>query len=717
MRFNFFKIFFVFVLIAFVSGCSNRWFGEKPADPPELKVNYSENDKITKKCFGTIESAYDGFIEGSLQEEDFRKAMMCTDQLLALGESKVVGKDTTSYTSQEIDLIFSAGLLKEKKPVEDWMKRIYGIVNMLRGTEQDQLSKETLTQLFQKLANNASLFVKLSKNVGRLKEFSLQSYDTQERLEYWITRKRIFSQLIDIARKLWEDSKAPLVKSVILKQYTYLQPSFDYAQWEKWMDAVFLMNEIIFARTPDVIHSDNIQGMLKHMQSTFETIYDAYAYNEYRSWKAIHVVGVVHLYEKLFYGFLDEFYKSNGKVIRTESLSQLLKKLHIASESDADVFVSGIVDLKAQIFQSTSKDFTREDVGKLREILKNALDAYENVESQMKALTSEDLKQKEKLWGSPFKEEENSIHAERLGQVFLSYIDAFMKIYDEDKDQKLSLYVGGARERILANELVALLKTARKLKVGFQSLMGKDHVIHEIEDSTLETMGKAIFAIGDQIFPNSNQDGKLDHKEILAMIHFIVETSRMKSEAEQYLYGQEVTVLWNKNFFIKEFPQLVESFSGKDPGLFEYMDRIFKIAKFKDASGSDDVYLQAVYAYVRLIEHIFLKYDTNNQDQILNQGELEKFLIDFKSYFGEVFEYFQQENWKKTNKGKQTWGEWWAESWMGSEEFQKRALFYLITTGKIPTSWPEPISKLSKKHATREDFVTLIENMLKDAEN
>jgi len=92
-------------------------------------------------------------------------------------------------------------------------------------------------------------------------------------------------------------------------------------------------------------------------------------------------------------------------------------------------------------------------------------------------------------------------------------------------------------------------------------------------------------------------------------------------------------------------------------------------------------------------------------------------LIDFKSYFGEVFEYFQQENWKKTNKGKQTWGEWWAESWIGSEEFQKRALFYLITTGKIPTSWPEPISKLSKKHATREDFVTLIENMLKDAEN
>lgn len=716
-------------------GCSG-WFGEPAPTPPSLKVKYSENDPNTVQCFDKIKVTYDDFFSGQLEKGRFKEAMDCTEDLLLRGTAKVQGGEAGSYTAREAVLIFDSGILDEKEQIETWVKRFYGLANLMHGSKRERLSISEFHDIFELLKRADIHFVELSKLAFAFSKVQKNDFPLEKRQTYWRLLGKIIQRFIDIAGILLQNTSGSLERLLYSKQFGYFAPQMDHTEWDKWVEAVFLMNEIIFSRTKELIQAENIPPLLSQLRTTFGLVFEGYALSEklkVDAWDAQDLEQAMRIYLNLLYNLLNEFYQTEGKKIEKKSLARLFNVLHIATAADATLFIDTISKIKSQMTGNTKQDFDRSDIRKLKSVLETIRDAFHEGELNANLLSDEDRRKVEHLWQSPFLTlfDKNETFL-KLSSVFLSLIDPFIAVYDgNNHDQKISLYEGEAKT--LSEELKTLLDNSRSLIAGYQALVRGLNSVNSSDENNALLLGalsdkdgflllsKIIFAFSDQVFKNSNHDGMLDRFELLEVVSFYFENYRMVGEVynaimkvsayngfyefENRTY-QQITPRMIREKEIQKildlhFPNLRLGFSSSiayDNYLKCWNEKI--IGKFQLGLKSQ---FQSVLAGIRLLESLFDKYD-QNRNQLLDPSEIITLYQHFSPFLDEIFSYFAKS--EKQRGALATFGVWGVG---GDQEVRKRAFFHLVTNMELVGDELPPEIDLNARSISRMHLVLLME--------
>src|SRR3989338_3586673 len=600
-------------------GGSSSWFGEDPAKPPELKVRYEENDSETIRRFEIISLHYQRFLEGKLDPDGFLQMINSAEELLAEGISHIELQTKDSFTTEEITKIINSGVLRgeDTDTLERWVKRFTALARVLYGSETDAITMKKISEVFRRIRQIAPDMSKLSILMDKQNKVS-----SKESPEGWAVRREIFVKLFDIARTILKDNEAPLVKEILLHQQPYFDLGIRQEVWDRFVKACFIVNKAILGHSEDKIESRDIHSILNILDMTFQKVFDVYGVYAKKVWTPKEWALIIKRYEELLAKFLDAFSEGKAQDIKAQDLSSLLSLVHVGTQEEADTFVSALVDLKANIFQSPGSSFSRQDVKELRQFLHQAIEEVpEEGESE-------------------------------LSTLLLHFIDHVIHMHDENKDGKLSVYLEKSSQKgeVVYKELSALIFIAKKMVAGFKKLMGESDFLNSLSQVGADTLGKIVIAVSDNLFVRSDQDGKLSRDEILELLNFVTEADQLASLlywndslssshtqvlGEEAVFGSEwMKHVYRNSDFRNYFPRLKSVFLNPED-FREYVKQYLALFHKDESHPVTMRELKMILGLMKFVEYIFLKFD-RDQDNHLSKNEIEKAYALFDSLMKEV---------------------------------------------------------------------------------
>ncbi|MBI3018209.1 MAG: hypothetical protein HYY62_09525 [Deltaproteobacteria bacterium] len=706
-----FKVLLLILGTLFLSACSSSWFGEDPPEIPQLKINYMKNDSETILCFKIIDIQYAHFLDGKLSPDGFVKMIDCSELLLLKGASHIELKTKDTFTAEEISRIMNSGVLGESANVEKWVKRFVALERVLYGSETESITMPDILEVFRRIRRIAPYVSKLSKLMHDQNQLS--SVSLGESPKYWSLRKEIFMKLLEAARDLVKDNEFPLVGEILIHQREYFDLGIRQETWDRFVKACFIVNKAILGRSEDVIESRDIISILNILDFSFQKVFDVYGIYATQVWTPKEWVLIIKSYEELLAKFLDAFSENKAQEIKAQDLARILSLVHVGTQEEANTFVDALVDLKTNIFKSSGSSFSRQDVKELRQFLHEAIEEAHETDLHSKSLQALDTSKIKHLWKSPFtKKDSLKTEEEELSALLLHFIDHVIRMHDADQDGKLSVYSQetSSSGEMVYKELSALMHMVQKMVMGFRKLMGESGLLSSVEQVGADTIGKIVISVSDKLLVNSDQDGKLSRYEILELMSFATETDRLVSDLIQQgtFNTQGLKGLYRNPILREHFPRLFQVFLNFED-FKEYM-KFYLTLLNKDDVGSATLRtmtageLKIIFGLMRLVEYIFLKFDTN-QDHILVKAEMGAAYSVFNALVGEVVAYL-----KATGKNASFMDVGWLKAWweIGTEaKVIEAVVVYAFTEGKIPSRLSQVIAGSSKSYATRVDIVRL----------
>jgi len=650
-------------------------FGENTPSLPELHVHYDKNDKATKESFYLIEKNYKKYEAGTLEAADFEEMIDRCEFLLLKGASKLMGEQKDSYSPKEIEIILTSGVLAESKNIQLWVERFVGIIHIILGSDQSRISFADIKEMFRRMR----LTARHISNVSELQKKLNIPDASSDQHQYWEIKRDVFSEIMKAVEILLQDSKGriniPLVKKVILNQQKY----FHLESWNRYIDAAYLINRIIYNHSDQYIAKEDIGSVLKMTRDTFEKIFEIQVLYEEKMLDTPQFSAMFEKYNLLLDSFLEAFYKSEGEKVRASDLSRLLGMLNLASsEEEAGIFVNALVALKGYVFQNQDLDFTRTDVQKMHLLLLGARESAKKAEEDFSNhVNKTDFEKIKPLWKNPLQPNQANVNALTISEVKLSsmllyFIDHLISVYDMNRDGKL----------VVSSELSGIVRSVQHLISGFKKLMGDGSSVESATALNPDVVGKIILVIGDKLLINSNRDDALDRFEILDMVSFGIENDRFLASLTMKPLSWEEWV--ESGQFQNYFSQLVRSFPSHKV-LYNYVLFIVKMFDIDPAQIPTDNQLRMVCGFMRLVEHIFLKYDTD-LNGVLSLAELTGMYPHFEPLVKEAFEYYKAKGGVSTSTA--TWSDTWNYYTTSWDDIRKNVFFYALTYGAFPSAMP-----------------------------
>lgn len=723
------------IALLMLTGCG-KWFGEDKPTPPVYKFQYTKNDRFTIESFKIISDNFDKFTMGKLQNNGFIQAINRSMALLELATARLEGKYEGAYTQQEIQFILTSGILDESQQVKVWIRRFVALINILLGDEQSKIQLSDVHEIFRRVVLIAPYIVAVSDFQQELSQLSDKNNEQIEKA--WKIKKNIFSEIVKMSKVLFQNDRGkiqfPLVKQVILNQYRYLDAGIDTTYWDRFIEAGFFINHIIFGRSERSINPENIFEMFDVIDFTYTNIFDVYAVTSQKIWSTDEFSSILLSYHKVVYHFLDQFCINQARAIEAKDLNKLFKLLHLGTQSESELFTNALLDLKSILFQSPERSFSRPDIQKMRDFLKSSVEKVNEVSvsnASSNAPKDEEFMNKiAVLWSSPFHPKKAPSTSDvKLSIMLLNMIDYVLAIYDENHDQKLSLKTENEKE------LQALLKTIRRFVQGFYQMVGENAAIHSLNNMEDATIGNILITTTDHLLLNGNQNGELDRFEILEMVSFIFENDRLVSSH-----------FWSPTFkdYRKENSLSIDqqawlSHAGEEPEFRAYFPRM--MAYFNDSKSLATYLKRFIHLYglegdtvsmadlklimgtLRAIEQLFLKYDLDGNN-LLNGDEILALFDDLKPLIDKAYDFYDAKNTKGFTEIVSDWwndklsfGEGWRYFWSSDEEVQESIFFYIMTHGFFPDHYPKEPGQQEIQWSSRKDIMNIIRQAVSEFKN
>ncbi|MEK7790868.1 MAG: hypothetical protein AAB309_04510, partial [Deltaproteobacteria bacterium] len=444
-----------------------------------------------------------------------------------------------------------------------------------------------------------------------------------------------------------------------------------------YIRAAYLANRMLFGESEENIAAHGMSEFLTYLESVYHLVTQINRHLEKEIWTSRDSLGFLQSYQHLFKVLLKAFFDKNISEIKREELTTLLELLHAHSGGKAHTFVTAVFEFKMQLFGGNLQVSGRDEMKELLKIFDDSIDMYEKATSlfteEIGAIEKEEIAAWMKahdrnlspetrkkfqymisdftktlyLWTTPFeKTEVIRKHPFILTQTTFVPIDRIISAYDKNQDEKLSMASLDRHSypEIGDIELTSFLTTIQKFLKGLDLLTEgdkKEDPHRRIWTNPLDldtmTLGKVLGLLSDQLLYNSNGDNALDRYEIIEATSFILENSR----AVTWFYWDPQVLLFHHQFpGSKEVgllrKKLVESLKSV-PTLQWYFPVAMKVMSEKEIMQYIETILQPIgrnhpeiisvkelsiiFIIVRLIEHLFLRFD-HNQDGALNKSEI-----------------------------------------------------------------------------------------------
>lgn len=708
-------------------GCG---YGEKPPPSPELKVRYTQSDKFTIQSFDVIRENYEAYLKGRLKNTGFHEAIDRALVLILKGSDRAVGRKKNVYTQEELKVLFSSGILDESPKIRIWIKRIVAITNILLGEKKDQILVSEVEEIFRRIHIAAPHVIELSDKNYELSRLERLHPMNQER--YWQLRKDVFVSLLKIVTILLQNDKGvfetPIVKEVILDQYPFVAEDLNLKEWRPYIDAAFLVNHIILGRSKTHILPEHFKTILEVIDSSYQKIFDIYAIYEKNIWSTKEYVGIVQNYIEILNKFLEVFYYQQiVHKITSEDLTTLFELLHFKSHVQAKTFVSSLIELKNLMFQKGSTQFfNKEETQKIRDLFGDALE-YAYIETQKESPTH----RINHLWKTPFDgKPEIKVHDRKFSFLLLHFIDQLIARYDQQEkeskkfDGKLSLTFPNNNNE---SEVILFTQMVKKMILGFRQMVANQETITIFEKIDDQVLAKALVYISDNLFKNSNHDQSLDRFEILEILNFIIENERFinllsKSFVlKRFQHQLGNTWEYGRISFIQYlpsepemetyFPKFIDSFQTKE----EFSTFLVSFMHVLGTENEEMITvneLRLLFGFIRLMEHLFLAYDKNKNQQ-LDKHEILFLFHHFENAMDEMIQYFK--NTADQKERTKIMPGLFDMITTGKQRITKNIIFYMITHGEFPQEYPGDLDKQPKQSATRTDIMKLLEKLIPPA--
>lgn len=668
----FFKYLFLSLTFMGVSGCG--WVGENAQPKERLDLTNDPAISPSSSCQIDADKIKNHFETGILGENEIIKTTECLLSTLHEADEQIEPGKKGELTRREIETLLNSKILGNSEKFHLWIDRLFSARDLLLGEGGNSIRFSEIEEILKKLE-------RASRKISSLSQISFSYKQTYKKEDlYWELRKRLFSGYIDLIRAMFENNHGlidhDIPKALLLRQYQLWEELEDEVG-SHYIRAGYLANRMLFGESEENIVAREMPEFLTYLESVYHLVTQINRHLEKEIWTSRDSLGFLHAYQYLFEVLLKAFFDKNLSEIKHEELTTLLELLHAHSGGKAHTFVTAVFEFKMQLFGGNPQAAGRNEIKELLNIFDESIDMYEKATSlfteEIDAIKKEEIAAWMKahdgslspeirkkfqymisdftktlyLWTTPFqKTEVIRKHPFILTQTAFVPIDRIISAYDKNRDEKLSMASldRGSDPEIGDMELTSFLATLQKFLKGLDMLTEgdkKEEPHQRIWTNPLDldtmTLGKVLGLLSDQLLYNSNGDHALDRYEIIEATSFILENNR----AVTWFYWDPEVIPFHHPFpgskevgLIRK--NLVESIK-KVPTLQWYFPVAMKVMSEKDMMRYIETIIQpigrdhpeiisvkelsAIFMIVRLIEHLFLRFD-HNQDGALNKSEI-----------------------------------------------------------------------------------------------
>ncbi len=677
------------------------------------------------------------------------------------------------FTRREIETLLRSRILGDPSRLYAWIDRFFAMREIVLGiSKKSDLHISEIKEILNRSLKVSQVLSDLSKALHRQSQFVIKS--NANFMAQAKSRKNSFSLFMKIIRTLLQNANGEidhdLPIDLLLEQYE-LWEGLEEEIGSHYIKAGYLANRVLLGKSEDNVKAPEVLSLLANVESVYHLVTDINALLDTTQWTPKESVLFLRAYQKLLNFLFKLFLESGESEIKETDLVNLLELLHADVQGKASQFVHSILKFKTRLLGGSENAFVADDLVKLMSIFDETTLALERsaeiapesniqmtqgviqawLESHRDKISPENVLKMESilndfpktlyLWTTPYqKTDAVNVNNFSLTQIAFVLVDHVIGAYDKNGDHKLSLADSkDGRLEIGHGELLEMVQTIQGI------LTGLDLLTEGVPSSSkplllkTESLGKLIVTLADQLLYNANADSVLDRYEIMEVASFLLENSRAATwfywdpAIEPYRVHPEDEL---KRGLLREglsgelkkvatlqwyFPNAMNVFS--DAEVQRYVQTVIETIGRDDPKIMSVEELETLFALVRLMETMFLKFDLN-QDAILDKSDLKTMSIHFKPFVVQAMRAAEEDKKKSYSLNPlkaigtpfRRAMEISKEIFLDDDSIYERSFFYALTNGKSPSNMIKLFFFHSKPKSDRIKVANLFMEILKENE-